>query len=222
MHSSRSRKIAFSGRRTAIDELLIERRSPCQICNQLAFLTSHAPKTKLETTWLFAPPVSRFTVNKKAQTTGDGALPGRPRRGRCACPPPPLASRAHRGLWAHRGPLRARVCLWCRAGAFKLHFADRLRAGTGRRSGSGRRPGRVRWGRPLLSRPRGAVGSGPAAVLAAVDSAAELRPSRRRAGVSLGLDGCEVRLCDPCARLCPCVLCVPCVSRLPPVVSFYR
>ena len=41
---------------------------------------------------------------------------------------------------------------------------------------------------------------------------------RGRAGVSLGLDGCEVRLCDPCARLCPCV---PCVSRLPPV-SFYR
>ena len=37
----------------------------------------------------------------------------------------------------------------------------------------------------------------------------------------VGLDGCEVRLCDPCARLCPCVLCVPCVSRLPPV-SFYR
>ena len=29
---------------------------------------------------------------------------------------------------------------------------------------------------------------------------------------------CEVRLCDPCARVCPCV---PCVSRLPPV-SFYR
>ena len=37
----------------------------------------------------------------------------------------------------------------------------------------------------------------------------------------MGLDGCEVRLCDPCARLCPCVLCAPCVSRLPPV-SFYR
>ena len=48
------------------------------------------------------------------------------------------------------------------------------------------------------------------------------RPSRgRRAGVSLGLDGCEVRLCDPCARVRPCVPCVPCVSRLPPV-SFYR
>ena len=24
---------------------------------------------------------------------------------------------------------------------------------------------------------------------------------RGRAGVSLGLDGCEVRLCDPCARV---------------------
>ena len=55
----------------------------------------------------------------------------------------------------------------CRA---RLHFADRLRAGAGRRSGSGWRQGRVRWGRPLLSRPRGAVGSGPAAVLAAVES----------------------------------------------------
>ena len=48
--------------------------------------------------------------------------------------------------------------------------------------------------------------------------AAEFRPSRGRAGFSLGLDGCEVRLCDPCARVRPCV---PCVSRLPPV-SFYR
>ena len=28
----------------------------------------------------------------------------------------------------------------------------------------------------------------------------------------VGWDGCEVRLCDPCARVCPCV---PCVSRLP-------
>ena len=39
------------------------------------------------------------------------------------------------------------------------------------------------------------------------------RPSRGRAGVSLGLDGCEVRLCDPCARVRPCV---PCVSRVRP------
>ena len=35
-------------------------------------------------------------------------------------------------------------------------------------TGIDRRQGRVRWGRPLLSRPRGAVDSGPAAVLAAV------------------------------------------------------
>ena len=35
------------------------------------------------------------------------------------------------------------------------------------------------------------------------------------------LVGCEVRPCDPCARVRPCVPCVPCVSRLPPV-SFYR
>ena len=65
----------------------------------------------------------------------DAALPGRLRRGRCACPPPPLASRAHRGLWPHRRPLRV-----CRA---RLLFADRLRAGAGRRSGSGWRQGRV-------------------------------------------------------------------------------
>ena len=89
----------------------------------------------------------------------------------------------------------------CRA---RLHFADRLRAGAGRRSGSGWRQGQVRWGRPLLSRPRGAVGSGPAAVLAAVESAG-FWPSRGRAGVSLSLDGCEVRLCDPCVRVCACV-----------------
>ena len=31
--------------------------------------------------------------------------------------------------------------------------------------------------------------------------------------MSLGLDGCEVRLCDPCARVRPCV---PCLSRVCP------
>ena len=36
-----------------------------------------------------------------------------------------------------------------------------------------------------------------------------------------GVCGCEVRPCDPFARVRPCVPCVPCVSRLPPV-SFYR
>ena len=40
------------------------------------------------------------------------------------------------------------------------------------------------------------------------------RSSRGRAGVLVGLDGCEVRLCDPCARVRPRA---PCVSRLPPV-----
>ena len=69
----------------------------------------------------------------------------------------------------------------------------------------------------------GAVDSGPAApVLAAVElvavSAVAWSCGR---GVSLGLDGCEVRPCDPCARVRPCVPCVLCVSRLPPV-SFYR
>ena len=38
--------------------------------------------------------------------------------------------------------------------------------------------------------------------------------------VLVGLDGCEVRLCDPCALVRPRVPCVSCVSRLPPV-SFY-
>jgi hypothetical protein len=96
----------------------------------------------------------------------DAALPGRLRRGRCACPPPPLTSRAYRGLRPHCWPLRV-----CRT---RLHFADRFRAGAGRRSGSGWRQGRVRWGRPLLSRPRGAVGPGPAAVESAAASVVAL------------------------------------------------
>ena len=99
--------------------------------------------------------------------------------------------------------------------------ADRLRAGAGSwRSGSGWRQGRVRWGRPLLSRPRGVVGSGPAAVLAVVESA------------EVSGFGCRVvvRVCrcfwmvvrfvcvlrvSACALVCP--VCVPA-----PPVSFYR
>ena len=38
---------------------------------------------------------------------------------------------------------------------------------------------------------------------------------RGRAGVSLGLDGCEVRLCDPCARVRPCVPCVSSTCECP-------
>ena len=67
----------------------------------------------------------------------------------------------------------------------RFHFADGLRAGAGRRSGSGRRPGRVRWGRPLLSRPRGAFCSG------AAGAAAEVRLlSRPRIRLSRGGRGC--------------------------------
>lgn len=49
------------------------------------------------------------------------------------------------------------------------------------------------------------------------DSSPEYRLATNRAVVRVcwGLDGCEVCLCDPCARVHPCV------SRLPPV-SFYR
>ena len=40
-----------------------------------------------------------------------------------------------------------------------------------------------------------------------------------RARCVVGLDGCEVRLCDPRARVRPCV---PSVSRVCRLVSFYR
>ena len=47
---------------------------------------------------------------------------------------------------------------------------------------------------------------------------ASLEPAATDGRGLVGLDGCEVCLCDPCARVRPCV---PCVSRLP-TVSFYR
>ena len=47
---------------------------------------------------------------------------------------------------------------------------------------------------------RNAVGSGAAAVESATDSVVALSCGC----VQVGLDGCEVRLCDPCgARVCP-------------------
>ena len=52
-----------------------------------------------------------------------------------------IASSGAPEVQMHRRPLR--VC------CARIHFANRLRAGAGRRSRSGRRPGRVRWGRPL-------------------------------------------------------------------------
>ena len=56
----------------------------------------------------------------------------------------------------------------------------------------------------FLSYRRGAVGSGPAAVESAAVSAVALVV--RVCRCSLGLKNCEVRLCDPCARVsrvCP-------------------
>ena len=97
------------------------------------------------------------------------------------------------------------------------------RTATGRRSGSGWRQGRVRWGRPLLSRPRGVVGSGPAAVLAAVLVSAAV--SGFAFGCRVVVLVCRGFGClsgSSVSSVCPRVrLCVPCVSRLPPV-SFYR
>ena len=67
--------------------------------------------------------------------------------------------------------------------------------------------------------PRGAVGSGAAAVESAAVSklVTHLSCLVRTRGCVLcrvqgyWMDGCEVRLCDPCARVRSCV---PCVSRL--------
>ena len=59
-----------------------------------------------------------------------------------------------------------------------------------------------------------AAGSGRfRACPADVEPATVSARSRGRAGVSLGLDGCEVCLCVPCARVRPRV---PCVSRVCP------
>ena len=93
--------------------------------------------------------------------------------------------------------------------------ATSRRAGGGARSdGSGRRPGRVRWGRPLLSPPRGEFCSGDAAVQLAADSV--VARSCGRPGVLMGLDGCDlvtffscvirVPVC-PCTPVCP--VCCP-------------
>ena len=84
--------------------------------------------------------------------------------------------------------------------------------GAGRRSGSGWRQGRVRWGRPLLSRTRGAVGSGAAAVESAAVSAVALS-----CGLCVGGFGwivvrfvCVIRVPPGCAPVCPvCPVCVP-------------
>ena len=130
--------------------------------------------------------------------------------------------RAHRGLWPHRRPLRI-----CRA---RLLFADRFRAGAGRRSGSGWRQGRVRWGRPLLSRPpgRGELSALGLPLFMRLLSRLRFRPSRGRAGVKGRVCRwvwmvvrfvCVIRVpvCARVSRVCP--VCVP----APPVsFTFYR
>ena len=59
--------------------------------------------------------------------------------------------RGCRGLGGRARPLRVLYASGASTSA-RLHFADRFRAGAGKRSGSGRRQGRVRRGRSLLSR----------------------------------------------------------------------
>jgi hypothetical protein len=44
-----------------------------------------------------------------------------------------------------------------------------------------------------------------------------LEPPTWKESIHLGLDGCEVRPCDPCARVRPCV---PCESRPPVLFTF--
>ena len=123
---------------------------------------------------------------------------GRPR------PPPPLAPRAHWDFRPHRRPLR--IC------CARLHFADRFRAGAGRRPGSGRRQG-VRfmvkfagaWGWSFLSRPL--VDRGVRGGLRWLG-----RPRARRAVLRLfnafvGRDGCEGCLCEVRVRESVCPVC---------------
>ena len=122
-------------------------------------------------------------------------------------------SSSSRRLWPHRRPLRI-----CRARLhliISLSFADRLRAGAAARGGalsSGRRPGRVHWGRPLLSRPRGAFSSGAAAVESAADTG-RIRSSRGRADQRMCSSWvwivvrfvCVIRVpvCARVSRVCP-------------------
>ena len=77
---------------------------------------------------------------------------------------------------------------------------------------SGRRPGRVHWGRPLLSRPRGAFSSGAAAVESAADTG-RIRSSRGRADQRMCSSWvwivvrfvCVIRVpvCARVSRVCP-------------------
>jgi len=74
------------------------------------------------------------------------------------------------------------------------------------------RQGRVRRGRPLLSRPRGAVGFGWLPGAAAVESAADSVVARScGVGALVGWDGCF--LVYGCERFRPCASCMPVCPR---------
>ena len=128
-------------------------------------------------------------------------------------------SRAHRGLWPHRRPLHLP-----RTPSFRLPPSSKARGGAlGAGGGRVGFAGRAASSR-LLSRPWGAVGSPGLRLLLRLLIRPRFRPSQRgRAGVSLGLDGCEVRLCDLCVRVCACVslVCPGSPRCLFTPVSFY-
>ena len=75
---------------------------------------------------------------------------------------------------------------------------------------------------------RGPAGAGAGSIRKLCKAQRGAASGARGAGVLVGLDGCEVLLCHPCAQVRPCV---PCLSRLPrclvtgmnpaPTVSFY-
>ena len=101
---------------------------------------------------------------------------------RSACAAQPCEPCTPFSLRVARASCRRPVLASCLSQAHRLRSASASTREAKERarwlSGSGWRLGRVRWGRPLLSRPRGAVGSGPA-----VDrllSRPRFRPSRGR------------------------------------------
>ena len=114
-----------------------------------------------------------------------------------------LSSSRHRGLQKSRctaGRYASAARAFISPTAFEQARGGALGAGGGRVGFAG--GGLFRVQAPLLSRPRGAFGSGAAAVEPAADSVVA-----RLCGCvgGLGWFGCEVRLCLPCARVRPCV-----------------
>ena len=122
-----------------------------------------------------------------------------------------LSSSRHRGLQKSRctaGRYASAARAFISPTAFEQARGGALGAGGGRVGFAG--GGLFRVQAPLLSRPRGAFGSGAAAVEPAADSG--IRSSRGCAGVLAGLDGSVVRFVCVfhvlvCARACP--VCFP-------------